>query len=61
MSSGEMIALKVVMSDPGKGDPFGVVGCQYNFQKHKIQLKLAKQFINKPWSVPAKYLIKVKN
>ncbi len=51
-----MIGLKVVMGDPGRSaDPFGIVGAQYNLNKHKIQFKLAKQFIKKPYSQPAKY------
>ena len=55
-----MIGLKVVMGDPGKHpDPFAAVGALYRQDIDKIQFKLAKQFLNKPYGVVANYFIKV--
>ena len=63
-----MTSLRVVCGDPGRsGDPFAVVGVQYEHSNydgsgrtsHKIHIKLAKQFIKRPYSDVAKYLYTV--
>ena len=56
-------SIRVVCGDPGRShDPFAVVGVQLetyqydNHPLHKIHIKLAKQFIKRPYSEVAKYL-----
>jgi hypothetical protein len=55
------VGLKVVFGDPGRlGDPFGIMGASFSLGDYKIRWKLAKQFIKRPYSDVAMYLIGIK-
>ena len=55
-----MNGLSVVVGDPGKTDPFGIMGAQYDSFTNKIRWKLAKQFKHESYFTVAHYLKKIK-